>query len=109
MTEATIKLHVNGERFVATGEGNGPVNALDVALRLAIKRFYPQIDLLELTDYKVRVLDESVGTDAITRRLIETGNGEAAWGTVGVSENVIEASWDALVDAVTYGLLVDIS
>jgi 2-isopropylmalate synthase len=109
MTEATIKLHVNGERFVATGEGNGPVNALDVALRLAIKRFYPQIDLLELTDYKVRVLDESVGTDAITRVLIETGNGEAAWGTVGVSENVIEASWDALVDAVTYGLLVDIS
>jgi len=105
MTEATIKIHVNGERFVATGEGNGPVNALDRALRMAIRRFYPQVDGLELRDYKVRVLDESIGTGAVTRVLIETGDGENAWGTVGVSENIIEASWDALVDSITYGLL----
>ena len=105
MTEATIKIHVGDERFVATGEGNGPVNALDVALRLAIRRFYPQIDELHLTDYKVRVIDESTGTSAVTRVLIETSDGHETWGTVGVSENIIEASWDALVDAVTYGLL----
>ena len=105
MTEATIKIHVNDERFVATGEGNGPVNALDIALRLAIGRFYPQIDELELADYKVRVIDESIGTSAVTRVLIETTDGQETWGTVGVSENIIEASWDALVDAITYGLL----
>ncbi|NLG11367.1 MAG: citramalate synthase [Coriobacteriaceae bacterium] len=105
MTEATIKIHVGDERFVATGEGNGPVNALDVALRLAIRRFYPQIDELHLTDYKVRVIDESTGTSAITRVLIETSDGFETWGTVGVSENIIEASWNALVDAISYGLL----
>ncbi|MDR2587754.1 MAG: citramalate synthase [Coriobacteriales bacterium] len=106
MSEATIKLMVGGERYVATGEGNGPVNALDAALRLAIGRFYPQVETLELTDYKVRVLDESVGTGAVTRVLIETSDGATSWGTIGVSDNVIEASWDALVDAITYGLLV---
>jgi 2-isopropylmalate synthase len=105
MTEATIKIHVNGERFIATGEGNGPVNALDIALRLAIRRFYPQIDDLTLSDYKVRVIDESTGTAAVTRVLIETTDGRETWGTVGVSENIIEASWDALVDAISYGLL----
>jgi 2-isopropylmalate synthase len=105
MSEATVKLLVGGERHVATGEGNGPVNALDAALRLAIQRFYPQVARLTLTDYKVRVLDESTGTGAVTRVLIETSDGESSWGTVGVSENVIEASWDALVDAITYGLL----
>lgn len=104
MTEATVKIHVGDERYVATGEGNGPVNALDTALRMAITRFYPQIDAIELSDYKVRVLDESLGTDAVTRVLIESGNGKSSWGTVGVSENVIEASWDALVDAIEYGL-----
>jgi 2-isopropylmalate synthase len=96
---------VGDERHVATGEGNGPVNALDAALRLAIKRFYPQVEELELTDYKVRVLDESTGTGAVTRVLIETSDGQSSWGTIGVSDNIIEASWDALVDAITYGLL----
>ena len=105
MSEATIKLLVDGERFVATGEGNGPINALDTALRLAIQKFYPQVAQLELTDYKVRVLDESIGTGAITRVLIETSDGYSSWGTIGVSDNIIEASWDALVDAITYGLL----
>ncbi|MDR3316215.1 MAG: citramalate synthase [Coriobacteriales bacterium] len=105
MSEATIKVLVDGERHVATGEGNGPVNALDAALRLAIGRFYPQVANLELTDYKVRVLDESGGTDAVTRTVIETTDGTTSWGTVGVSENIIEASWDALVDSITYGLL----
>lgn len=104
MTEATIKIHVGDERFIATGEGNGPVNALDVALRAAITRFYPEIDAMNLTDYKVRVLDESRGTDAVTRVIIQTGDGEDSWGSVGVSENIIEASWMALVDAITYGL-----
>jgi len=104
MTEATIKIHVGDERFIATGEGNGPVNALDTALRAAITRFYPEIDSIDLTDYKVRVLDESRGTDAVTRVLIQTSDGIDSWGTVGVSENIIEASWMALVDSITYGL-----
>jgi 2-isopropylmalate synthase len=105
MSEATIKLLVDGKRHVAIGEGNGPVNALDAALRLAIQRFYPQVAELELTDYKVRVLDESVGTGAVTRVLIEMSDGQSSWGTIGVSNNIIEASWNALVDAITYGLL----
>jgi 2-isopropylmalate synthase len=105
MSEATIKLMVGDERHVATGEGNGPVNALDTALRLAIERFYPQVAQLELTDYKVRVLDEGFGTSAATRVLIETSDGHSSWGTIGVSDNIIEASWDALVDAITYGLI----
>lgn len=106
MSEATIKLIVDDERYVATGEGNGPVNALDAALRLAIQRFYPQVEQLELTDYKVRVLDATTGTAAVTRVLIETSDGISSWGTIGVSENIIEASWDALVDAITYGLIL---
>ena len=105
LSEATIKLSVAGERVVATGEGVGPVNALDAALRLAITRFYPQVSEFELTDYKVRVLDESTGTSAVTRVLIDTSNGSRSWGTIGVSENIIEASWDALVDSLVYGLL----
>jgi len=104
MTEATIKVHVGDERFIATAEGNGPVNALDGALRLAIGRFYPALDAIELTDFKVRVLDEKKGTGAVTRVLIESGDGEKTWGTVGVSENIIEASWEALVDSVEFGL-----
>jgi 2-isopropylmalate synthase len=104
MTEATIKIHVGGQRFIATAEGNGPVNALDGALRIAIGRFYPALDAIELTDFKVRVLDEKKGTGAVTRVLIESGDGEKSWGTVGVSENIIEASWEALVDAVEFGL-----
>lgn len=104
MTEATIKIHVGGQRFIATAEGNGPVNALDGALRIAIGRFYPALDAIELTDFKVRVLDEKKGTGAVTRVLIESGDGVKSWGTVGVSENIIEASWEALVDAVEFGL-----
>ncbi|MCL2632035.1 MAG: citramalate synthase [Coriobacteriia bacterium] len=104
-SEATIKLSVAGERVVSTGEGVGPVNALDAALRQAITRFYPQVEGFELTDYRVRVLDESTGTSAVTRVLIDTSDGRHSWGTIGVSENIIEASWDALVDSITYGLL----
>ncbi len=104
MTEATIKVHIGDERVIATAEGNGPVNALDGALRLAIGRFYPHLADLELTDFKVRVLDEKKGTAAVTRVLIESADGEKSWGTIGVSENIIEASWEALVDSIDYGL-----
>jgi 2-isopropylmalate synthase len=104
MTEATIKVHVEGHRFIATAEGNGPVNALDRALRIAIGRFYPALDAMSLADFKVRVLDEKKGTGAVTRVLIESTDGDKSWGTVGVSENIIEASWEALVDSVEYGL-----
>lgn len=105
MTEATIKLHVLGERMIATAEGNGPVNALDRALRQAIGRAFPALDSIELTDFKVRVLDEKKGTGAVTRVLIDSTDGELTWGTIGVSENIIEASWQALVDSVEYGLM----
>jgi 2-isopropylmalate synthase len=104
MTEATVKIHVSGHRYIATAEGNGPVNALDGALRLAIGEFYPALAAIELSDFKVRVLDESKGTGAVTRVLIESEDGEKSWGTVGVSENIIEASWEALVDAIEFGL-----
>ena len=104
MTEATIKIHVGGHRYIATAEGNGPVNALDKALRIAIGRFYPQLASITLDDFKVRVLQDKKGTDAVTRVLIETKDAERSWGTVGVSENIIEASWEALVDAIEYGL-----
>jgi 2-isopropylmalate synthase len=104
-TEATVKVHVNGERVVATGEGNGPVNALDAALRKAIGEQYPQLSSLHLTDYKVRVLDTSKGTGAVTRVLIDSTDGERSWSTIGVSENIIEASWQALSDSIVYGLL----
>ena len=92
------------KRFVATGEGAGPVEALDVALRMAIGEFFPEVEQMELVDFKVRILDENVGTGAITRVLITTSDGVALWGTVGVSENIIEASWNALVDSIEYGL-----
>ena len=104
MTEATIKIHASGHRYIATAEGNGPVNALDKALRIAIGRFYPQLEAIKLDDFKVRVLEDKKGTDAVTRVLIETKDAETSWGTVGVSENIIEASWEALVDAIEYGL-----
>ena len=105
VSEATVKLHANGERLVATGEGNGPVNALDNALRNAISQLFPDLGKLELTDYKVRILEGIKGTGAITRVLLETTNGERAWTTIGVHENVIAASWQALDDAVHYGLV----
>jgi 2-isopropylmalate synthase len=104
VSEATVKLRAGGVRFVVTGEGNGPVNALDQALREAIGQAYPEVAKFELIDYKVRILDQGHGTDAITRVLIETTDGESSWVTVGVGHNVIEASWRALVDGVTFGL-----
>lgn len=104
VSEATVKLQAEGVRYVVTGEGNGPVNALDQALRGAIGQAFPQVAKFELIDYKVRILDQGHGTDAITRVLIETTDGEASWVTVGVGHNVIEASWGALVDGVTFGL-----
>ena len=105
MSEATIKIHVGDKRFVATGEGRGPVGALDNALRLAITAFYPEVADIELVDYKVRILDENVGTGAVTRVVITSRDKQGTWGTIGVSENIIEASWNALVDAIDYGLI----
>ncbi|MDQ6716582.1 MAG: citramalate synthase [Actinomycetota bacterium] len=105
MSEATVKLVASGQRFLATGEGNGPVNALDHALRQAMATVYPEIDKLELIDFRVRILDAAHGTDAVTRVLIETSDGETSWDTVGVAPNIVEASWKALVDGITYGLL----
>jgi 2-isopropylmalate synthase len=106
-TEATIKVHVGGERVIATSEGNGPVNALDTALRAALGNRYPALASVHLTDYKVRVLDTAKGTGAITRVLVDSTNGDRSWTTIGVSENIIEASWQALYDSLVYGLLVD--
>jgi len=103
--EAIIKMRVGEQTVHTAAEGNGPVNALDNALRKALERFYPEIKKYQLTDYKVRVLDEKDGTGAMVRVHIETGDGRGTWGTVGVSENIIEASWQALVDSIAYGLL----
>ncbi len=105
VTEATLKVHVGDERVLATAEGNGPVNALDGALRKAIGGRYPELSQAHLTDFKVRVLDSSPGTGSVTRVLIDTTDGDRTWTTIGVSENVIEASWEALVDSVVFGLL----
>ena len=104
-TEATVKVHLNGDRIISTAEGNGPVNALDRAMRRAIVQKYPDLDTLRLVDYKVRILDEKSGTGAKTRVLIGTSDGHDSWSTVGVHENVIAASWRALEDSVRYGLL----
>jgi 2-isopropylmalate synthase len=105
VSEATVKLHAGGRRVISTEEGNGPVNALDRALRKALERAYPQLAKIELTDYKVRIMAGKHGTDAVTRVLIETTDHEREWTTVGVHGNVIEASWLALHDAVRFGLL----
>ena len=105
VTEATVKVHVEGERIIATGEGNGPVNALDNALRLAIVRKYPHLGDIDLVNYKVRILDENKGTGAVTRVLLDASDGAGTWGSIGVSENIIEASWQALVDSIEYGML----
>ncbi|HEU4512722.1 MAG TPA: citramalate synthase [Nocardioidaceae bacterium] len=104
VSEATIKLRAGDARIITTAEGNGPVNALDQALREAIGQAYPEVAKFELIDYKVRILDQGHGTDAVTRVLIETSDGGSSWVTVGVGHNVIEASWGALLDAVTFGL-----
>ncbi|MEV5375769.1 citramalate synthase [Streptomyces nondiastaticus] len=102
--EATVKLWAKGERIVATAEGNGPVDALDRALRVALERIYPQLAALKLTDYKVRILEGGRGTGSITRVLVSTSDESGEWSTVGVAENVIAASWQALDDAYAYGL-----
>jgi 2-isopropylmalate synthase len=106
-TEATIKIWIDGERHVRTAEGNGPVHALDSALREAISSVHPHLRDIELVNYKVRILDESKGTGAVTRVLIDASDGEAVWGTIGVSENLIEASWEALVDSLECGALAN--
>ncbi len=105
VAEATVKVHVGGQRVLATGEGNGPVHALDQALRLALCPSLPSLERLELIDYRVRILDAGHGTDAVTRVLVETSDGESSWETVGVAANIIEASWRAVVDGMTYGLM----
>ena len=107
VSEATVKVKVNKLREHTSAEGDGPVNALDNALRKALKDFYPTLSKMHLSDFKVRVLDEKVGTAAKVRVLIESKDEKDIWGTVGVSENIIEASWQALVDSVEYKLLKD--
>jgi 2-isopropylmalate synthase len=104
VSEATIKVRVKGEVEQTVAEGDGPVNALDGALRKALIRFYPQIADVALTDFRVRILDPQEATAAKTRVLIESSDGEDSWGTVGVSENIIEAAWEALIDSVEYKL-----
>ncbi len=104
-TEATIKIWVEGERYVRTAEGNGPVHALDRALRSAIGERYPHLRDIELVNFKVRILDERKGTAAVTRVLLDASDGQDTWGSIGVSENIIEASWEALVDSLEAGML----
>jgi len=105
-TEATVKLWVGEERLTAIGEGNGPVDALHAALGNALGGRFPQFDAINLTDYKVRVLDTGSGTAAVTRVLIDSTDGSRVWSTIGVSENIVEASWQALVDSIVYGLVL---
>ena len=103
-TEATIKIRVGDERFVRTAEGNGPVNALDKALRDAIGETHPHLKDIDLVNFKVRILNETKGTGAVTRVLLDASDGNQTWGAIGVSENIIEASWQALVDALEFGM-----
>jgi 2-isopropylmalate synthase len=102
--QAMVKIRVDGEDAISAAEGDGPVNALDTALRRALKPFYPDIDRITLEDYKVRIIGSHTGTAARTRVLIVSSDGRATWGTVGVSDNIIEASWLALVDSLEYRL-----
>ncbi|PKQ32525.1 MAG: citramalate synthase [Actinobacteria bacterium HGW-Actinobacteria-2] len=104
-SEATVKLRASGGMHHLVGEGHGPLNALDVALRGALKQAFPQVDTFELTDFKVRILDQGHGTDAIVRTLIDMTDGQRTWTTVGVGTNIIEASWEALSDGYRWGLL----
>jgi len=104
-TEATVKVRRGDQRVIATAEGNGPVNALDRALREALDGSFPALERVHLTDYKVRVLDTQRGTGAVTRVLIDSTDGSRTWTTIGVNENIIEASWQALLDSIHFGLL----
>jgi 2-isopropylmalate synthase len=103
---ATVKVAINGQDILEAAEGNGPVAALDAALRKALVRFYPEIDSFYLTDYKVRILDGTAGTSAQTRVLLESSNGLQRWTTVGVSGNILEASYHAVVEGLEYGVLL---
>jgi len=105
--ENSVKREVNGKVVHTVAEGDGPVNALDKALRAALMGFYPSIAKVQLIDYKVRILDSHSGTAAKTRVIIESTDGTDTWGTVGVHDNIIEASWEALVDSVEYKLFQD--
>jgi len=105
ISEATVKVSVNGETELTVGEGNGPVDALNAALRKALTRFYPTISEMSLSDYRVRILDPESAARAVTRVVIESTDGHRQWGTVGVSQNIIEASWQALLDSVEFKLL----
>src|SRR4029079_8047060 len=105
LAEATVKVKAGGQRHIATAEGAGPVGALDAAFRKTIGQLYPELANIELTDYRVRVLDTSSGTGAQVRVLIDSSNGDREWTTIGVSENIIEASWEALSDSIVFGLL----
>ena len=105
LAEATVKVVTKGTRHIESAEGHGPVGALDNALRKALVNDYPELEHIALEDFRVRVLDETHGTGAVVRVLIDTSNGQAGWTTVGVSENIIEASWEALLDGYLFGLL----
>jgi 2-isopropylmalate synthase len=105
LAEATVKVVTKGVRHIESAEGHGPVGALDNALRKALANDYPELEHIALEDFRVRVLDETHGTGAVVRVLIDTSNGQRGWTTVGVSENIIEASWEALVDGYLFGLL----
>jgi 2-isopropylmalate synthase len=107
VTEATVKLTVDGVTEFVVGEGDGPVNALDAALRKSLENFYPAIKDVHLIDYKVRVVNALAGTAARVRVIIQSRDKDSIWGTVGVSENIIEASWLALSDSVEYKLQKD--
>ena len=105
LTEATIRLYVHGDEVHTAAMGDGPVNALDKAIRKALVRFYPCLEEMELADYKVRVLSGEHGTEAKVRVLVESRDRKCSWSTVGVSVNIIEASWQALIDAINYKLM----
>jgi 2-isopropylmalate synthase len=104
VTEATLKVAVDGQEMLTVAEGDGPVHALDGALRKALEHFYPELRQIRLTDFKVRVVNVKEGTAARVRVLVESADDRESWSTIGVSTNVIEASWHALVDSVEYGL-----
>jgi len=105
--EATVQVEIDGDVRHTAAMGDGPVNALDKALRAALRDHYPEIRNMHLVDYKVRVLDATEGTEAAVQTIIQTRNNGNTWGTVGVHENIIEASWQALTDSITYGILTE--
>ncbi|MDP2839323.1 MAG: alpha-isopropylmalate synthase regulatory domain-containing protein, partial [Syntrophales bacterium] len=107
LCQATIKISVGNEEELTAAEGNGPVNALDNALRKALTKFYPQINEMHLVDFKVRIVEGSEGTAAKVKVLLDSRDGDEMWSTIGVSENIIEASWQALVDSIQYKLSKD--